>query len=159
MKTKEFIEKVEALNFVGKAEKGMSGLIGFPNTNGEALISVNEELAYHINTDYKAFRQLHLRDKRQLADIAWEYASTPLEEREEEKKYRIELKNDVVKYNSHGSYLNLRVDTMQYMMLSSRETSDFKTQFIQKEIDNFPVEVKEVLPLCEKIEVTDNDVD
>lgn len=154
MKTKTFIEKVEALDFVGKAEKGMSGLIGFPNKNGEALISVNEDLAYHFTTDYKAFKQLHLRDKKQLANIVWEYASTPLGEREEEKKYHINIINDLVKYSSALNYLNLKVEKERYMFSSSGETPEYKTQFTQKEINNFPDEVREILPLCKQIEVT-----
>lgn len=92
MKTKDFIERVEALNFVVKTKRNITGLIGFTNENGETLISVNENFAYHFNTNYEAFKQLHLRDKRQLANIGWEYASTPLEERKEEKKYLVEIK-------------------------------------------------------------------
>lgn len=154
MKTKTFIEKVEALDFVGKAEKGISGLIGFPNKNGEALISVNEDLAYHFTTDYKAFRQLHLRDKKQLANIAWEYASTPLVEREEEKEYVYRM--------------NRAVAVQEYLKASKRgvvrfegdrdfSTNEpyFKSKFTDAEVENYPEEVRELFKICEKIEVSE----
>lgn len=154
MKTKTFIEKVEALDFVGKAEKGISGLIGFPNKNGEALISVNEDLAYHFTTDYKAFRQLHLRDKKQLANIAWEYASTPLVERGEEKEYVYRM--------------NRAVAAQEYLKASKRgvvrfegdrdfSTNEpyFKSKFTDAEVENYPEEVRELFKICEKIEVSE----
>ena len=166
MKTKEFIERVEALNFVGKAEKGISGLIGFPNKNGEALISVNEDLAYHFNTNYKAFRQLHLRDKRQLANIAWEYASTPLEEREEEKKYiyifpfHITARNVETKhicrnhtFRESGESNDLIIDLSPMDTVVTNE----KFLFTDKEVEQYTGKDRELFNVCEKIEVTSND--
>ena len=156
MRTEEFIEKVEALYFVGTAEKVTSGLIGFPNKNGEALISVNEYLAYNFNTDYKAFRQLHLKDKRQLANIAWEYARTPLEERAEEKKYRYKLPFRLavteIEKDAH-----LRKDLGFIVIDSSgvdfsKVNSDF--HFTDKEVEEYTGKKRALFNACEKIEVT-----
>lgn len=157
MKTRTFIEKVEALDFVGKAEKGMSGLIGIPNKNGEALISVNEDLAYHFTTEYKAFKQLHLRDKRQLANIAWEYARTPLEEREEEKEYRYKLPFRLavteIEKDAH-----LRKDLGFIVIDSSgvdfsKVNSDF--HFTDKEVEEYTGKKRALFNACEKIEVSE----
>lgn len=157
MKTKTFIEKVEALDFVGKAEKGVSGLIGFPNRNGEALISVNEDLAYHFTTDYKAFKKLHLRHKKQLANIVWEYASTPLEEREEEKKYRYKLPFALavteIEKDAH-----LRKDLGFIVIDSSgvdfsKVNSDF--HFTDKEVEEYTGKKRALFNACEKIEVSE----
>lgn len=157
MKTKTFIDKVEALDFVGKAEKGISGLIGFPNKNGEALISVNEDLAYNFTTDYKAFKQLHLRDKKQLANIVWEYASTPLEEREEEKKYRYKLPFALavteIEKDAH-----LRKDLGFIVIDSSgvdfsKVNSDF--HFTDKEVEEYTGKKRALFNACEKIEVSE----
>ena len=162
MKTKEFIRKVEELDFVGTAEKGMSGLIGFPNKNGEALISVNEDLSYHFNTDYKAFRQLHLRDKRQLANIAWEYASTPLVDRgeEEEKKYRYKfpfrLAVTEIEKEAHLRKEELRKNLSFIVVDTSgvdfaKKHSDF--HFTDKEVEQYTGKDRALFNVCEKIEV------
>lgn len=154
MKTRDFIERVESLDFVGKAEKGLSGLVGFPNKNGEPLINVNEYLAYHFNTDYKAFKQLHLRDKRQLANIMWEYASTPLEEREEEKKYVYRMNRAV----AAQEYLKAsNIGTVRFEGARDFSTNEpyFKSKFTDAEVENYSEEVREIFKICEKIEVTE----
>lgn len=164
MKTKEFIRKVEELDFVGTAEKGMSGLIGFPNKNGEALISVNEDLAYHFTTEYKAFKQLHLRDKRQLANIAWEYARTPLEKREEEKKYRyvfpftITLSDRSLRhmcrnhnYVDSGESNGLILDSSSLEHVIESELF----HFTDKEVEEFEGKDRALFEACEKIEVAE----
>ena len=157
MKTKTFIEKVEALDFVGKAEKGTSGLIGFPNKNGEALISVNEDLAYHFTTDYKAFKQLHLRDKKQLANIVWEYASTPLEEREEEKKYIYKFPFNVIYETKKDLYVFKILD--DGLNLSNAVVHDleinYRYHFTDKEVGKFTGKERALFNACEKIEVSE----
>lgn len=157
MKTKTFIEKVEALDFVGKAEKGTSGLIGFPNKNGEALISVNEDLAYHFTTDYKAFKQLHLRDKKQLANIVWEYASTPLEEREEEKKYIYKFPFNVIYETKKDLYVFKILD--DGLNLSNAAVHDleinYRYHFTDKEVGKFTGKERALFNACEKIEVSE----
>lgn len=151
MKTKEFIEKVEELGF--RAEESDSG-IDVINGVFQHLCHVSKTFRFVLDTDWTEFEEAGEATREDLYKLAVEYANTPIEEREEEKKYRIELINDVVKCNSRGSYLNLVVDTGQHMMSASKETSELKTQFTQKEIDNFPDEVKEILPLCKQVEVT-----
>ena len=154
MKTKEFIEKVEALDFVGEAEKGVLGLIGFPNENGEALISVNEDLAYHFNTDYKAFRQLHLKEKRQLANIAWEYAGTPLEEREEEKKYVYKL--PILSTGSSTSFIQKFFSAIR-IASPDKKVDDLTGiyHFTDKEVEQYTGKSRLLFDACEKIEVTE----
>lgn len=151
MKTKEFIEKVEELGF--RAEESDSG-IDVINGVFKHLCHVSKTFRFVLDTDWTEFEKAGKATREDLYKLAVEYARTPLEEREEEKKYHIELINDVIKYNSNGSYLNLRVEKEQYMMSSSHDTSEFKTKFTKKEIDNFPDDVKEILPLCNQIEVT-----
>lgn len=151
MKTKTFLEKVRELGF--KIEECDLD-IDVINGTSEYLCSVSKTFRFVLDTDWTAFEGAEEATREDLYKLAVEYAHTPLEEREEEKKYQISLINNVVEYNSRGSYLNLRVDTGQYMMSASKETSEFQTQFTQKEINNFPDDVKEILPLCEKIEVT-----
>jgi len=75
----------------------------------------------------------------ELLNKAIEYTNTPLNEREDEKKYRIELaeiRKDVLTKDEMRS-------TIYTMSLSSNEiTIIFNKIFTQKEIDNFPKEIK-----------------
>ena len=55
------------------------------------LLSVGSHSAYTINSDYEHFRNLEDSKKERLLDLAWRLANTPLEERDDEKKYRLRL--------------------------------------------------------------------
>lgn len=151
MKTKIFMKKVRELGF--KIEECDLD-IDVINGTSEYVCSVSKTFRFVLDTDWTAFEGMGESDREDLYKIAVEYASTPLEERVEEKKYQINIINDVVKYNSAGSYLNLKVEQERYIFSSSNETPEYKTQFTQKEINNFPDAVKEILPLCKQIEVT-----
>ena len=64
-----------------------------------------------------------------------EYYETPLNEREEEKKYYIHQP-------INNQYLNYDIKNKFYFMFEPTNTHDFKTIFTQQEIDNFPAEIK-----------------
>ena len=64
-----------------------------------------------------------------------EYTSTPLEEREEEKKYRLHLHSGFAK---RVGYLNLNTETKEYFFDSETEYAHAKTSFTQKEINTMP---------------------
>ena len=68
-----------------------------------------------------------------------EYASTPLEEREEEKKYRLSLSDYFHSSDFMGMYLNLNTETSEYTFNDSSDgVNGYKTHFTQKEIDDMP---------------------
>ena len=60
--------------------------------------------------------------------IMAELAMTPLDERVDDKKYRV---------MAFGEYLNLNVITSDTFLSDKNDTEDFKTKFTIKEIDNF----------------------
>ena len=64
-----------------------------------------------------------------------EYSLTPLNEREDEKKYYIHQP-------INNQYLNYDIKNKFYFMFEPTNTHDFKTIFTQQEIDNFPAEIK-----------------
>ena len=82
-----------------------------------------------------------------------EYSLTPLNEREEEKKYRIIVDNTISQLND---CLTLRVTKNTYYFSLFNDNEElFQRIFTQQEIDNFPAEIKGAI-LCgflRKVEV------
>ena len=64
-----------------------------------------------------------------------EYCETPLNEREDEKKYYIHQKID-------NRFLSYVLTEKFYIMFEPTNVDGFQTQFTQSEIDNFPAEIK-----------------
>ena len=64
-----------------------------------------------------------------------EYASTPLEEREEEKKYRLRLPRA---FCETYEYVNFRKINKDYLFVGMYGNSNYQTEFTQKEIDAMP---------------------
>jgi hypothetical protein len=78
-----------------------------------------------------------------------DYAYTPIEEREEEKKYRLKMPfiND-----EDESYLNFVRNRNGWLLSDERDDlENYKTQFTQKEIDEMPFDTK----FFDKVEVNE----
>ena len=89
MKTKEFIKKVEELGYCVMNGEEYYHIKDF---DGEAIASINKLIMFQICTDYDAWDKLPSEIKEQLFDIISKYASTPPDERKEEKKYYLKHK-------------------------------------------------------------------
>lgn len=129
MKTKEFIKKVKELGFE-IISMGDHLDITF-NEYIIAGIYINQMyvMAFHPN-EGMLFKNL---DK--LFDLLVEYAKTPLNEREEEKKFYLRHRW----FNSkpiYKNYLNYWIGTNEYWLDYKNETAEVKTQFTEKEIEN-----------------------
>lgn len=75
-----------------------------------------------------------------LFENIYKYARTPLEEREEEKKYYLMFPKDFI--YSKNSCLNFDRDKKRYCKDCKRESINYKTKFTQKEIDEMPFDTK-----------------
>jgi len=84
---------------------------------------------------------------KSIAKALFDYAYTPLEEREEEKKYYLRLK--ISGEHIDDIYLNLNFDTYRYVIYDNEQSSWRKNVFTQKEIDAMPFDTK----FFEKVEV------
>ena len=147
MKTNDFIEEARDLGLFVEENKNQNMIwIKTPYEDNHVGEVKTNKIGCRIFDESKRFPG--------ISKLIYEYGMTPLEEREEEKKYQINIVNDLVKKSSALSYLNLKVEKERYMFSSSDETPEYKTQFTQKEINNFPDEVREILPLCKQIEVS-----
>lgn len=153
MKTKEFIEKVEELGF--RAEESDSG-IDVINGVFQHLCHVSKTFRFVLDTDWTEFEEAGEATREDLYKLAVEYANTPLEEREEEKKYVYkfpfnviyETKKDLYVFKILYGGLNLSNAAVHDPEINSRY------HFTDKEVEKFTGKDRELFNVCEKIEVT-----
>lgn len=91
MKTKEFIEKVEELDFVKNVEEDDYVIRILGQSIYVILATVGTEENLYLDTSFIGFEGLEVEEKCQLFDLLVEYARTPVEEREEEECEKMKL--------------------------------------------------------------------
>ena len=155
MKTKDFIRRVEEMGFDAE-ERGDEVYLYGRDSNGLAKIS--KKFKYTINTFYREFMDLNEGDKGLLLDLIFEYISTPVNEREEEKKFYLRHKflksslrgitreNSVVNYNTR--------DNVSYLA-DKQPAGCIKTFFTLKEIEEIKKKFDTDLADFELVEVED----
>ena len=87
MKTTEFIKRVEELGL--SVKEGVGYEIYHAGKIVSRVFKMHESV---VDTSLSEFRYLNNRDRMDLLDLIIEYAKTPLEDREEEKKYKVRCK-------------------------------------------------------------------
>lgn len=132
MKYSEFEKDIEAMGYSIVNGKGD---IYVEKRGHSYLISVGLRSTYTINSDYKLFRNLEDLEKERLFNLAWQLASTPLKDREDEKKYRLRIPfmNDV-------GYLNIGEENGNYYLTTKLESDYFRTTFTESEIEELKAE-------------------
>ena len=141
MKTTEFIKAVEELGFITAST---TKLIRVKDQEGIGLVLVRKDKWLELDTLWNP------GVTEQLFDLAVDYAKTPIDEREEPKKYH--LKHKYLHGNSTFNFLNLNKDRSFYSLSTNKCSAIYQTEFTQEEIDNFPFEV--IANEWELIEVT-----
>jgi len=121
MKTKEFIEKVEAIGYkVGDGEKVKI----IRDSDGCIILSVYEDRQYNIDSDYGVSLT------PELFSLAVEYAKTPISKRSA--KYHVGI---IGLSLSTGEKLYLNFDPINGNYFVSNLNDFFKTKFTEDEID------------------------
>ena len=146
MKTKEFIKKVEKL--------GYNIEINWPTIyikcDGCILARVDKARAYTINTK-AAFE---VKNAEKIFDLCAEYAKTPIEDREEKKKYYLYLKEENREfYGSIHRYLTLHKTDNTFSLDVGVETAGLTAKFTQEKIDWIKERFNTDLKEFEQIEV------
>ena len=143
MKTNEFIEEARDLGLFVEENKNQNMIwIKTPYEDNYVGEVKTDEIGCRIFDESKRFPG--------ISKLIYEYGMTPLEKREEEKKYWYRLRG--VKEGS--GYLNYSTDYLTYHFTNLLEVSGVTTKFTDSEVKNFPDDIKNILMLCEKIEVT-----
>ena len=147
MKTKEFMRKVEGLGY--SVRKGMSYL-AVCNEMGYVLAMISTERQYEFSCYY------NIGFENQLFHLIVDYAGTPPECREEEKKFY--LRHRYFRFDN-GSRKYLGMDLVKYKLdLYSKITYRWvKNQFTKKEIDEIKEKFNTDLKDFKKIDVKDED--
>lgn len=130
MKTSELIKKVEEFGNGLSVVITNETLMLFAD-NGQTLICTVDETTITTQKEIFAVNS----PISNAIELMFEYAKTPLEEREEEKKYRLHLPRGFAK---RSGYLNFDKGKDEYVFSDRRETREIQTSFTQKEINTMP---------------------
>lgn len=135
MRTKEFTRRVEELGFVcEKAEE----VYFIYNKEGPKYASVCHNVPNQISNMKREWDFLDKEEQEKLFDLLIEYAKTPIEDREEEKKFYLRhrwiFNKDFYMYLQKTSYDDKK---MSVRVLGFSDNDDIK--FSEKEIE----EIKE----------------
>lgn len=120
MKTKEFIEKVEAMGYLTKIINNLTFVF---DSNNNTVLSISNDRQYGIDCDYNA------PATPELFLIAVEHAKTPIEERKSAKKYFIHVFR-----SQQDGYLTLVNDKAEFGSRLEATGFSIKTRFTKKEI-------------------------
>lgn len=135
MRTKEFIKKIEDLGFNIEEDSDTY----FPEYDSYQIFLdcnlvavVFKKFMYSFDTAKTSFDELGDKLKTTLYHLIRSYAETPIEEREEEKKFYLE--HIWMNRDWDFCYLNFNNDTKSYALSTIEENKFYKTQFNLKEI-------------------------
>ena len=136
MKTKTFIEKVEALGY--EVDNFLAHL-GVSDSDGHDFATVSKKHRFAMDTDMFDFvTYVNDEDAEKLATLLFEYSATPIAEREEEKRYRLRLDVPMLDnplYLHYGEYSN--VYTVAFFSVVG--SNGFKTIFTESEISQMDI--------------------
>lgn len=127
MKTNEFIEKVKDLGY-GRLIKESEIII---LCKGWAICYVSKDKMYSVNPIARILDENDTELLRKLFELAFEYASTPINEREEEVKYY--LRQRPILYLD--SVLNYGLRSERWFYSCKTQSSHTVTEFTEKEIE------------------------
>lgn len=153
MKTKDFITEVKKLGF--KVNVQNINNIWIENSNGSNVAYVCRYKMYEFDTAFLAFENIPESHKVSLFNLLICYTRTPLEEREEEKKYYLRHKWLA---NNNLNYLNLYITKNEYDLESNSNLECFKTQFTKAEIEEIKERFNTSLDDFEQIQVKDEEI-
>lgn len=148
MKTNEFIRRVEELGFV--YEKGEEVYYIY-NKEGTKYASVCHDIPNQISNMERVWDFLDKEEQKKLFDLLVEYAKTPIEDREEEKKYY--LKHRWLENREECNYLNFDINGLYYSLNTKPEARLSKTKFTINEIEEIKEKFNTDLADFELVEV------
>ena len=131
MKTSEFVKVMESYGYT--ATRIFESI--FIKKNYSTILEISEYKFGHLDTRWGGFDELTQSEQELVLETAFKYIMTPIEEREEPKKYYLRLPKG---YNIVNTYLNYDTECDEYMFSDNVETDEYQTKFTQEEIDNLP---------------------
>lgn len=152
MRTKEFIKRVKELGFRVREEKANINIIA----DNFIIAEVSKNRLYCINT-YNSVK-VEWTNEKELFDLIVEYAKTPIEDREEEKKFLIQHKYLVSK-NFYPVCMVWHKLKDVYRPINCRvDNHIYQAQFTLKEVEDIKVKLDTDLADFELVEVVDEEM-
>ena len=127
MKTTELIKRVMEIECINDYRQSEEMVCFYASKKDRILAYANKIERFKIVTDFGNFSKLPSFSQELLLDLFYEYAKTPLEEREEPKKYK--LKHKLIK---ECGYLNVE-NKKELTFSSDREIGYIRTAFTIQE--------------------------
>lgn len=143
MKTKEFISKMNEV--AGTKIDSLNTGIKIYNLDGETVGWVSIDYFGAVDTSYKNLDTM--KNKNEIVKLLFDYALTPLDEREDEPKFRIRM---MPKEMDFESYLNQHKRNKGIFLSSLDETDNVQTVFTKSEYNKLQQEYSEWLPKFDK---------
>lgn len=150
MKTKEFIRRVEELGFECEKSKEVYFIY---DSDGIAYASVYHTTPYQISTFERPWDLLTKDEQEKLFDLLIEYARTPIEDREEEKKFYLRHRYLQSSLTNSNNILNYSVSDNTLALSTGAQCSKYKTKFTLKEIEEIKEKLNTDLTDFELVEV------
>jgi hypothetical protein len=138
MKTKEFISK---MNEIAGATTISSKGIHIYNLDRELVGWVDADEFGSVDTSYKSLDDM--KNKEEVVKFLFEYALTPLDEREDELKFRVKM---LPRENNFDTYLNQDKKGKNIFLDLLDETDDVQTVFTKSEYEKLQQKYSEWLP-------------
>ena len=132
MKTKDFIEKVEALGYEVSYDWGTL----YIKRNGFTILDLDDAENWDIDTDYPGFEGMGWNDKKELMTIVSEYMLTDPIDRKEEKRHWLKFNAPpLLKDLIPSGYVNIYRNSNEVSLSSDKkDTGYFKVIFTESEI-------------------------
>ena len=123
--------------------------------NAGVLANIVNQIAIREGVENRIFFNINYCNEKDLNMIkaSLEYAETPLEDREEEKKFYLEHR--WLDRENEANYLNFEISEFDYSLDSKPEVSWAKTKFTLKEIEEIKEKFDTDLADFELVEVVD----
>ncbi|WP_430534430.1 hypothetical protein [Listeria rocourtiae] len=131
MKTSEFKQKVEELGYPISHDNESATLR--IKSHGELIVTVNIKRIMCLSTRFGFANTLNDSDMLELAELLFEYASTPLDEREEERKWYI-------KCPITGQFLNINENGKIMWNNYKYDSAGWQSEYTRAEIEAFTFE-------------------
>lgn len=130
MKYSTFTKLVEGVGL--KVSVHDDGLTVYDPETGNTMLSIDKESTFTFSTNYREFEKLSDHDKQIFLDWAIKLASTPIADRENEKRYRLKLNIPFVE--QIAIYLNKRTRESGFLLSNKTENSFHQTIFTESEV-------------------------
>jgi len=151
MKLKEYMTKVAEMGFVAEHYSSFKTIAVKIKSTKQTILNISNDHVNIINMCTETILDLMRHDPlvnsvRPLCRLSMEFASTPIEERVDPKKYQARLKYDFL---NEKLYLNFNIREKIYVLNTDFDSAYYKTKFTKKELEGLDLEGFELVEVEE----------